>query len=260
MRKSIEKTILLADFHHPYHDEESWDVVKKFMRWFQPDRVVLVGDALEMRAIDHWKKRQGNIKYFEGKRLLTDYREFIKDVLRPIEKICPKAKKVYLGGNHEGWAYQLVNKFPQLEGTIEPEIAMKLSERGWEYVPYVTTDSAGNLRSGRIKVGKLTIAHGRYTNKYHASKNTEIYDKSVAYGHTHDLQLYTKVHEEDPGDYHTAQSIGCLCNKSPSFMQGRPNRWVHGFGVLYTRYSGFYNLYVPVIIKGQFVFAGKVFK
>jgi len=260
VRKSIEKTVLLADFHHPYHDKRSWGVVRKFMRWFQPDRVVLVGDALEMCAIDHWKKKSGNLKFFEGRRLLTDYRRFIKDILEPIEKACPKSKKIYLGGNHEDWAYQLVSKFPQLEGIVEPEIAMKLHERGWEYIPYITTDKAGNLRSGKIKVGKLTITHGRYTNKYHASKNTEIYDKSVAYGHTHDLQSYTKVHEEDPGDYHTAQSIGCLCNKSPMFMRGRPNRWVHSFGVLYTRYNGFYNLYTPVIINGQFVFAGKVFK
>lgn len=257
--KKIEKTILLPDIHHPYHDKESWRLAKKFTKWFQPDRIVLLGDALEMRAINHWKKEHGNLRHFEGLRLLDDYQEFIKDVLEPLERACPEAEKIYLGGNHEDWAYRLVDQFPQLEGIIEPENGMKLDKRGWKWIPYINIDKAGNIRPGKMKIGKLTITHGHYTNKYHASKNTEIYAKSIVYGHTHDIQSYTKVHEEDPGDYHTAQSIGCLCNKSPSFMQGRPNRWVHSFGVLYTRHDGSYNLYVPVIIKGQFVFAGKLF-
>ena len=31
------------------------------------------------------------------------------------------------------------------------------------------------------------------------------------------VQVFTKVQMEDPEDYHTAQSIGCLCNKSPEY-------------------------------------------
>jgi hypothetical protein len=37
------------------------------------------------------------------------------------------------------------------------------------------------------------------------------------------------------------------------------NRWVNAFGVLYVRDDGLYNLYVPVIINGKFVFEGKIF-
>lgn len=259
-KKKIEKTILLPDIHHPFHDADSWGAVKKFTRWFQPDRIVLLGDTLEMNSINHWKKERGNVRHFEGLRLLHDYNDVIKDILGPLERACPKAEKVYLGGNHEDWAYQLVDKFPQLEGIIEPEIAMNLKERGWKWIPYLSEDKAGNIRPGKMKIGKLMVTHGQYTNIYHAAKNARIYDKSICYGHAHDLQMYTKVYEEDPKDYHTAQSLGCLCNKSPSFMKGRPNRWVHAFGVLYTRPDGCYNLYTPIIIGGQFVFAGKLFK
>lgn len=255
----IERSLLLPDFHYPLHDKESWEAVKKFMVHWKPHRVVLMGDALEMRAIDHWKRDQSNKKYFEGRRLLNDYRNFTRDILEPIERLCPNAEKIYLGGNHEEWAYQMIERMPELEGMIEPELAMNLEERGWKWIPYKIRGDDTTVRKEFYKIGKLSVIHGNYLNKYHAAKTSETHSKSVCYGHTHDVQVYTKVHEEDPSDYHTAQSIGCLCNMSPSYLGGRPNRWVHAFGALYTRPSGLYNLYVPIIIAGKFVFEGKLF-
>ena len=257
--KKIERTILLPDIHHPFYNAPAINAIKKFIAWFKPHRIVLVGDALEMRAIDHWKREKGNTRAFEGIRLLHDYKCFIDDILQPLEELCPNAELIYLGGNHEEWAYQLVDKFPQLEGIIEPEVAMKLEERGWKWIPYVQQDKSGNLRRGMLRIGKLTVIHGNYTNKFHSSKTADTFSKSVCYGHSHDFQAFTKVHVEDPGDYHTAQSIGCLCDKSPQFMKGRPNRWVHCFGILYTRPSGHFNLYTPIIINGQFIFSDKLF-
>jgi hypothetical protein len=255
----IVLSVLIPDVHHPFHDICSWRAVLKFIAWAIPNRIVLMGDALEMRAIDHWKQEKGNLRSFEGVRLLHDYKEFMKDILVPLEEATPKAEHIYMGGNHEDWAYQLVDKIPQLEGMIEPELAMKLKERGWQWIPYIAKDRDGNYRKGTYKIGKLTLAHGFSTRKYHAAATTETYEKSVAYAHSHDVQLYTKVHAEDPSDYHTAQSIGCICNKAPQYLHGRPNRWVHAFGILYTQEDGTYNLYVPIIINGKFCFAGKIF-
>ena len=96
------------------------------------------------------------------------------------------------------------------------------------------------------------------SSKYHAAKTAETFSKSVAYGHTHDIQQYTKVTVDDIG-YHTAQSIGCLCTRAPEFMRGNMNRWVNAFGIILLREDGMYNLYVPVIIDGRFSFDGKVF-
>lgn len=255
----IERSLLLPDIHHPLHDRACWNAVEKFMEWWKPHRVVIMGDGLEMRAIDHWKKSQGNLKYFEGNKLLKDYKDFIRDILVPIEALCPDAEWVYLGGNHEEWAYVLVEKIPQLEGMIEPEIAMNLEERGWKWFPFKHKKADTTVKKEFYKIGKLNIIHGENLGKYHAEKTARTHAKSTCYGHTHDFQAYTEVKEEDPVDYHTAQSIGCLCNKAPSYMGGRPNRWVHAFGALYTRPSGHYNLYVPIIIGGQFVFEGKLF-
>jgi len=247
-----KKVVLLPDIHHPHHDVPAWKAVLKFMKWWKPDTVVLLGDAMNMDAVDHWRKEKGDNKFFEGKRLQYDYGLFDEDVLQPIEVLLPNAEKIYMGGNHEDWINGVVNQNPQLEGMIEPEISLELYKRGWKWIPYIYKDKAGNTVRGMHKLGKLTIFHGHYINIYHAKKTAETYSRSTAYGHTHDIQSFAKVHHDDVADFHTSQSIGCLCNLSPSFLKGRPNKWVHGFGALIVRPDGFFNIEVPIIINGKF--------
>jgi hypothetical protein len=255
----MKKIVLLPDLHHPFHNKLAWKVVLVFLKWFRPDMVVLVGDALDMSAISHWEREKGNLKSFEGKRLKKDYLGFAKDILTPIEKACPKAEKIFMYGNHEDWQYQLVDQNPQMEGLVEIENVLNLKERGWKWIPFLIRGKHGSALRGRLKLGKLTVVHGEYTNKYHSNKTAETYLKSVLYAHTHDLQLFTKVTVEDPSDFHTCQSIGCLCDKSPQYLWGKPNRWVHAFGIVYLRDDGSFNVYVPIIIKGHFTYADKTF-
>jgi predicted phosphodiesterase len=254
----LRKVMLLPDIHYPNQDKPSLNAVLKFMKWFKPNAVVLLGDALEGSAVNAWKMQRGDKKFFEGKRLAEEYEGFINDVLDPIEKIAKRAEKIYMGGNHELWVNYLVNKLPQVEGMLEVEKYLHLDLRGWEWIPYIVLDENGSSRRGVKQFGKLLVMHGHYTNKYHAAKTADTYSKSVAYGHVHDVQLYTKVFSDDAG-YHTAQSIGCLCNKAPEFMRGKSNNWTNAFGLLYVRDDGYYNLYVPIIIKGKFTYAGKTF-
>lgn len=249
------KVVLLPDLHHPHHNVAAWRAVLQFLEWFKPDEVNLIGDAMNMDAVDHWLRDKRNLRALEGRRIIAGYDWFDQDILSKIESTCPQAHWCYMEGNHEDWINIVVDRDPALEGLVEPEIVLKLRQRGWEWIPYLT--KKGNSVTRGIKhYGKLIVFHGQYTNKYHAAKTADMFSKSCAYGHTHDIQLYTKVTVDDHKGYHTAQSIGCLCEMSPAFMKGRYNRWVNAFGVLYVREDGTYNLYVPIIIKGRFVFNG----
>ena len=257
----IKRVVLLPDIHHPHHNKEAIKAVFQFIRYFKPHAVNILGDAMNMDAVNHWKMAKGAKKYFEGKRLKMEYEDFDRDILTPLEKILPEGcEKTYCQGNHEYWLEGLIEKNPQLEGLVELETSLRLSDRGWEWIPWIKYDEkTGSYVRGIKKYGKLLTFHGQYTTKYHAAKTADSYGKSCAYCHTHDLMLYSKVTIDDPEDYHTAQSIGCLCNRSPEFMKGRMNKWINAFGVLYVNEEGNYNLYVPVIINGQFIFNGKVF-
>lgn len=258
VNKMIRRIILLPDIHYPNQDKRSMNAVFKFIKEFKPHSIALIGDALEMSAVNRWKMEKGSKKFFEAKRLKEEYDGFDEEILKPIEKICKKSEKIYMGGNHEHWINDVLEKLQQFEKMIEPEIYLRLKERNWEWVPYIVNDENG-YRRGVKQFGKLLVIHGHYTNKYHSAKTSETYSKSVAYGHTHDVQVFTKVFNDDAG-YHTAQSIGCLCKKSPEFMRGKGNNWVNGFGILYVRDDGYFNLYVPIIIKGKFTYAGKTYE
>jgi len=256
----IKRIILLPDLHHPHINRPAINAVFQFIKQFKPDVINILGDAMNMDAVNHWKMAKGAKKYFEGKRLQKEYESFNKEILAPLEKILPRnCEKCFMGGNHEYWIDTLIEKLPQFEGMIEVETSLRLKERGWEWIPWIRYDDLTDSYLRGIKqYGKLLVFHGQYTNKYHSAKTADSYSKSCAYGHTHDLQLYTKITVDDKG-FHTAQSIGCLCNTSPEFLKGRMNRWVNAFGVLYVREDGNYNLFAPVIIDGKFTFEGKTF-
>ena len=256
----IKRVVLLPDFHHPHINRPAVDAVFQFIRWFKPHAVNILGDAMNMDAVNHWKMARGAKKYFEGKRLQKEYKAFDEDILTPLEKILPRdCERTFMGGNHEDWVDGLIEKLPQFEGMIEVEKSLRLEKRGWEWIPWIRYDERTDSHMRGIKqYGKLLVFHGQYWNKYHSAKTADSYSKSCAYGHTHDIQLYTKVTVDDKG-FHTAQSIGCLCNTSPEFLKGRMNRWVNAFGVLYVREDSMYNLYVPIIINGKFTFSGKTF-
>lgn len=251
----IRKVVLLPDFHHPYHNKPSVSAVFQFIKWFKPHGINILGDGMNMDPFNHWKKKQQDREYFIGKTVKGSYEDFDRDILTPLEKLIPRdCERVFLEGNHEDWVNPVIRKDTTLKGAVEPELLLRLKERDWEWIPYIK-----NNKRGIKKYGKLLTFHGQYLNKYHAAKTADTYSKSCTYGHTHDIQSYTKVFTDDSMGFHTAQSIGCLCNLSPDFMKGRVNRWVNAFGVLFVRDDGMFNLYVPIIIKGKFTFAGKTF-
>ena len=266
-KKVIKRIVLLPDIHYPKQNKPAMKAVFEFIKWFKPTNITLIGDAMEMDSINPFKMSRDEKKHFQGKNLMKEYEGFDKEILTPLDKICEHSdkrrkpvEKIYMGGNHELWANSLIAKLPYvLENAIEPEKCLKLEERGWKWVPYLVSDNGCGVRRGMVQYGKLLVIHGHYSNKYHSAKMADMYSKSIAYGHVHDVQFYTKVFSDDATGYHTAQSIGCLCNTSPAFMRGRGNRWVNSFAVVYLQENGNFNLYTIIIIKGKFVFAGKLF-
>jgi len=205
----ITKIVLLPDIHHPYHNKEAIRAVFQFIEWFKPNTVVILGDGLEMDAVNHWQKDKGNRKFMENKNLLQEYSNFDKDILTPLDKLCEpadkrrrKPRKIFMEGNHEHWVNEVFKKSPEFQGMLEIKRALDLETRRWEWIPFLVTDDNG-VHRGIINFGKLLVFHGQYMNKYHAAKTADTYSRSCAYCHTHDIQSYTKIFADDLG-YHTA--------------------------------------------------------
>jgi predicted phosphodiesterase len=245
----VKMAVVLPDIHHPYHDKGCIKAVFKFIKdnAKQITHIILLGDQMDMEAASHWN--ENNKRVVEGKRIKKEYTMFDGDILSPIEKMLPKAEKVFLIGNHEDWVEQAIDSNPQGEGYWEIENNLHLTKRGWKVIPL----------NGHYNFGKLTMCHGLYTNEFHAKKTVLAYGGSVLYGHTHDLQEYTMVRPVSNSEIHKGKSIGCLCNRSQKYGKNRPNKWVHAFSVVYGYECGWFNEYTINIVKGKFVWNGKLY-
>lgn len=239
----IQKTVLLPDIHHPHYDERVMDSVGKFIMDYDPDELVYMGDQISLDCISAWNKKKPLLK--EGQRLLKDYEEFNNDVLLVHESITrPDTRRTFLIGNHEQRVEWFLEYNPELEGMVDIDRNLKLTERGYLIIPF----------NGIYKIGKLNVIHGYYWTMYHAKKTVESFEGNVVYGHVHNPQIYTKVTPVDSKDYHMAMALPCLCNIKPEYKKNAPNFWVNGFGIVeHLPATGFFNLYMIVINDGAFM-------
>lgn len=213
------------------------------------DEVVFLGDVMEHSSISRHNER--NLRAVSGETLLRDY-EHANKALDEIDQATPGAKKVIIEGNHDWRPEAVVNFQPQLQGLVETKNGLRLDERGWEWVPYW---SEGTV----YRVGKAGLIHGRYVCDHHAKMHVSRYGMSVFYGHVHDVQAYSLVHEGNDSTL-VGQSLGCLCDYDQTYLQGNPTRWQQAIGEFWVSRNGNFNYNVHRIFDHRFVVNGKVYK
>jgi len=245
----VQKTVLLPDIHYPHYEERVLDAVDDFIVDYDPDEIVYMGDQISLDCISGWNKRKPLLK--EGQRLLHDYDDFNCKILEHHEAITrPDCRRVFMIGNHEQRIEWYCEEHPELQGMIDMIRHLKLIERGYEIIPFNEIH----------RVGKLNVIHGFYWNKYHAVKTLDAFEGNVVYGHVHNPQMYAKVSPIDRKGYHTATSLGCLCNIQPDYKKGAPNFWINQFGVVESLpATGYFNLYPITIIDGSFMYNGEYY-
>lgn len=216
-------------------------------RW---DEVVYLGDFMDFGLISSHNK--DNLRAVAGRQLDNEY-AIGSEILDRHQKLAPHATLTLLEGNHEHRIERYVDANPVLEGKVEVDQGLELTRRKIKWIRFW---SKGDV----LKIGKARFIHGAYTNQYHAKKHVEAYGHSVFYGHTHDVQLFSK---ELKGDNKTivGQSLGCLCNYNQPYMRGKPNKWQQAFAVFYFLPNGHFTYYVPFIFNHTFVSPeGKVYE
>jgi len=240
-----KRGIALFDIHYPEHNKSCVNVAFKFMKDFKPDYLVLAGDQMDFGCISHFNK--GKYRLLENKRLKKDYNGFQADILDKIEEIAPQnCKKYFMIGNHEYWVDRLVDDNAQLEGLVEVELNLNLTD--YKIVPFNKT----------LTIGEINFIHGIWTNKYHAEKNVRVYNKNIFSGHIHTNQIFTVV---SPINSLPRQgvSVGCLCDKNMDYMHEKPSAWVHQFMYWYELGDKTFRYYLVTIINGIAVINGKLY-
>ncbi len=210
---------------------------------FKPDMTIIPGDLMELEVISFFGKN--NLRAKENQRLSNDF-ELANQILNWIDKFT-KGEKVYLFGNHESRLTHYLNENPELIGTLSIEKNLHLKERKWKF-----------FEEGKVmKVGHACFTHGWYWNLHHSKKHVSEIGENVFYGHTHDLQSFSKPNPAQRPII--GQSLGCLCDLNPAWLRNKPNKWINSFGIFYFSKNGDFTYYTPVIINGCFWWGGKYY-
>lgn len=246
-QKSIRFGVVIPDMHVPMQNKRAVAAIGQFLADHPPDLFINLGDFLDFGGLSrhqrHSSKQPETIaeSFHWGNEQLDEF-----DMLLPSKKRC---RRVYILGNHEDRLDALLNNPPDrrieaFSGLVSVSGGLNLQERGYEVIPY-----------GKIfSVGKANFTHGWYAGLSHAKQTAERTGVNLIYAHAHDLQVYT--HFTLGGLPRIVASLGCLCDLNPGWLRGKPNKWVHAFGVVEFMEGGLFTLHPIPIIKGKFSWNG----
>jgi len=248
---NLQRWIVLPDLQVPYHDPHSLAAVEKLMGDYRFDGYLQIGDFMDFDCISHHNK--SNERAREGKRISADYDAAgaILDRHQAIIRANNKdAQFVIIEGNHEYRMEKYIDEHKEFEGMFEVATALEFGRRKIQWVPFWSLGKS-------FKIGKAKFIHGRYTNQYHAAKTVNNYGCNIFYGHTHDIQTFSKEMDGEDSTI-VGQSLGCLC-RPQSYMRGGPNKWQQAVTVFDFFPDGYFTYNVIRIFKHRFSYNGKIY-
>lgn len=161
--------------------------------------------------------------------------------------ITKKDGKIAFSGN--SWYYDFIECNPMLEGMLNPKDELYLEKRGYKVYEHY---------NDIFRIGQLNFTHGIYTGLHYVKKHIDELKTNVIFGHLHSQR---ERYESSPAKQLSiaGYALGCLCSMSPGYMKGRPNKWTNGFAVVYFYPNGDFEVRLIRIIRGKFIFDGKVY-
>jgi len=218
---------------------------------FKPDFMVNIGDIGNYAGVSHWNEQK--YKDREENPIELDVLG-VKEHHKHQRRIVGEKGEIYsLDGNHEDWVRDFLRKHPEFKGFIKLDKDAGYSDYNIIRIP---------TEKQPLKLGKLNLIHGWFTNKYHANKTAERIHGNVIYGHTHDVQEVTPSNIDSKHRF-ICQSIGHLSNEKimrEQYLKHRPTNWMLAFGVLLIEDSGLFHFNTVKLPTYQFIFNGKLYK
>ena len=218
----MKTALVIPDCHIPYHDERAYNLMMRVAKDLDPDEVVILGDYADFYAINSHGK-DPNMTH-----LLADEISAVVEELTRLKRTFPKAKRVYIEGNHEfRLARYVKQKCPDLYGTFSVPQLLELSILGFEFVPYTPNQKYSVLGSS------LIARHEPLAGGKHVAQNTaEKAMASVIFGHTHRIQEAQTVTMD--GQNLRGISSGWLGDKESQVMQyvKSHHQWALGFSIV----------------------------
>jgi predicted phosphodiesterase len=242
----IEKSIFLGDIHFPFQDNKALDIAKKFMKWYEPDIIFLIGDMLDFYTLSSFDKDPRRIGQ------LQDEIDMGVEFLTELREEHPSAEIVYIEGNHEQRLQRYLHRHPEISflKAIQFTELLNFDELKIQFFEY---------KDPILYTDNFIVEHGHIAKKHAgATAKAMLMERNLngISGHTHRM---AQVSWSCPTGMRTWTENGCLCNLHPEYISGTPD-WQHGFSIG-EYYQEVDKMEVtPILVKDyRVVFRGRVF-
>lgn len=223
------KFVVLSDIHFPYHDDKALKAVYKFLEQHPINTIILNGDILDFYDVSSFDKDPDRINSLQKE--IDMAQKFFKK----LRSLVPKARIVFVKGNHEDRIERYLKKHPELYSLNALKLPNLLNLDNY-IIEY---------KDKGFKLGSLKIIHGDMVRKfsgYTARGELEKHDSSGISSHTHRGGVY---YYRTPERYLAWFESFCLCGLNPEYIN-EPN-WQQGFLYGYIEKDSFAVTPIPII-------------
>lgn len=241
----MEKVLIIADSHleSGVEPEPAYQLVKKVVKTIKFDRIVHLGDWLDLTMISQWV--DGKPGRVEGDRLSEEL-DLLRCEIKYFKKCCKSI--LLLEGNHDNRIEKILDKYPVFKGTF-PGLSEMCRE---EKVDYVSL-----LKQPYKLLDDLFVTHGVSFSKYFFAQMIERAGVSMISGHAHRTGSYTFQYID--GRVTTGYGLGTLGPVNPEYCAGqRITGHSQSFGILYVEGSE-WQLDIIYIKNRKCIIAGKAY-
>lgn len=276
VERENETCFIFPDIQHPFEDTEALAVALNVMQEVQPDRVVFLGDLIDLEAWGRFEQMP------EWATATQDSINKVHQLLASIRQALPEAQIQVMAGNHEermpktllrnAVASYRLKRADQLEGwpVMSVPFLCAFDQLDVEYVP--------GYPANKIWLNKnLQIRHGMATQKAGgAAKRTASAEKvSTIFGHDHRLSQFAEtIDTHDGGMVIRTFGSGTLSRIDghvPSYHSGRDldgvpvrnlENWQHGFCIATYDQENFHveQVAINTFNDYQTMFRGHIYK
>jgi predicted phosphodiesterase len=212
-------------------------LVCAFIKDYKPHMLVMNGDMLDLCTISKFVRAKS---VGQPHTVAEEVRIGIDEVIRPLCQAAPKARKIWVEGNHEFRLVRYIATFAKaLEGLIDTGDVFGCKELGIDYIPSKGGNGIFQLTD------HLAIMHGDRAGINPAKAQYEQWGASLIMGHTHKESTWRKKHGCGRDDI--ALSGGCLCldpdwrdtdNYTRGFIAGTYEEVSGEFAINHVRIAG----------------------
>lgn len=234
--KPSNKILINADMHCDKHDTKVLDIIEQIAKDYAPHAHVNLGDTLNYHSLNHHVMDRG-VPIVDKK--ILDEAAVTHFVMKRLSEWAKDSYLIY--GNHERFAQDFVNKYPQFGNYLDFNFLCSLEQLGYKLIDLQDVLEIGN---SKYIHGELRM-YGQPGSKLEKASRT--FGDNTFVGHIH-----------YPCMRFGCCSIGLSGELDQEYNEPNASQWIHGLGMC-NQFDGESFITTICIVKNRCNIGGKTY-